>query len=51
VLARVSPDYGPLGNHFNGEVKAVQLSIVDDPNNSSHLVDPQQAIRAAIGRQ
>jgi arylsulfatase A-like enzyme len=49
--AAVSPDYGPLGNHFNGEVKGVQLSIVDDPNNSSHLVDPQQAIRAAIGRQ
>ncbi|NLF32308.1 MAG: LamG domain-containing protein, partial [Planctomycetes bacterium] len=49
--AAVSPDYGPIGNHFNGEVKGVQLSIADDPDNSDHLVDPQQAIRAALGRQ
>ncbi|MCA9073986.1 MAG: arylsulfatase [Planctomycetaceae bacterium] len=49
--APVSPDYKPLVNHFNGEVKGVQLSISDDPDNSDHLVDPQQAIRAALGRQ
>jgi arylsulfatase len=49
--APVSPDYGPVGNHFNGEVKGVLLSIVDDPNNSDHLVKPEDAIRAALGRQ
>ena len=47
----VSPDYGPTGNHFNGEIKGVQLSISDDPNNSDHLVNPEDAIKAALGRQ
>lgn len=47
--APVSPDYGPVGNGFNGEIRGVQLSIADDPDN--HMVDPKDAIRAAIGRQ
>jgi arylsulfatase len=49
--APVSPDYGPVGNAFTGEVKGVQLSIADDPKNSEHLVNPEDAIRAALGRQ
>jgi arylsulfatase len=49
--APVSPDYGPVGNGFNGTVRGVQLSIADDPNNSDHLVKPEDAIRAALGRQ
>ena len=49
--APVSPDYGPRGNAFNGEVKGVQLSIAEDSDNSDHLVDPQDAIRSALGRQ
>jgi arylsulfatase len=47
--APVSPDYGSVGNAFNGEVRGVQLSIADDPDN--HVVDPKDAIRAALGRQ
>lgn len=47
--APVSPDYGPTGNRFNGEIKGVQLSIADDPNN--HTVKPEDAIRAVLGRQ
>jgi arylsulfatase len=47
--AAISPDYGPMGNHYNGEIKGVQLSIADDPNN--HTVKPEDAIRAAMGRQ
>jgi arylsulfatase len=47
--AAISPDYGPVGNHFNGEIKGVQLSIADDPNN--HMVNPEDAIKAALGRQ
>jgi len=47
----VSPDYGPVGNAFNGNVKGVLLSISDDPNNSDHLVSPEDAINAAMGRQ
>jgi arylsulfatase len=49
--APVSPDYGPRGNAFNGEVKGVQLSIANDPNNSDHLVKPEDAIKSALGRQ
>ncbi len=49
--AAVSPDYGPHGNAFNGRVKGVQLSIADDPNNSDHLVSPEDAIRAMMGRE
>lgn len=47
--AAISPDYGPVGNGFNGEIKGVQLSIADDPNN--HTVNPEDAIKAAFGRQ
>jgi len=49
--AAVSPDYGPVGNAFNGTVKGVLLSIADDPKNSGHLVSPEDAINAALGRQ
>jgi arylsulfatase len=38
--APVSPDYGPVGNHFNGEVKGVQLSIVEGENEGK-VVDPK----------
>lgn len=47
--APVSPDYGPVGNRFNGVIRGVQLSITDDADN--HVVDPKTAIRAALGRQ
>jgi arylsulfatase len=40
-----------VGNGFNGEVRGVLLSIADDPNNSDHLVKPEDAIRAMLGRQ
>jgi arylsulfatase len=49
--APVSPDYPAAENHFNGEVNAVLLSIEDDPDNSDHLVSPEDAVRAALGRQ
>jgi arylsulfatase len=49
--APVSPDYDSIGNGFNGEVKGALLSIVDDPNNVDHLVNPEDALRAALGRQ
>jgi arylsulfatase len=49
--AAVSPDYSSVGNAFNGEIKGVQLSIADDPNNADRLVKPEDAINAAMGRQ
>lgn len=48
--APVSPDYGAVGNGFNGTVRGVLLSIDDDPNNADHLVKPEDAIRAILGR-
>jgi arylsulfatase len=48
--AAVSPDYGPIGNAYNGTVAGVLLSIADDPNNAGHLVSPEDVIRAALGR-
>ena len=47
--AAISPDYTSEHNGFNGEIRGVQLSIVDDPNN--HMVNPEDAIKAAMGRQ
>jgi arylsulfatase len=47
--AAVSPDYGPVGNQFNGVVKGVQLSIADDKG--QHMVSPEDAIRLAMARQ
>ena len=36
--AAISPDYGPVGNHYNGEIIGVQLSIADDPNNHTVIL-------------
>ncbi len=47
--AAVSPDYGPVGNAFNGTVKGVQLSIADDKG--EHMVSPEDAVRVAMARQ
>jgi arylsulfatase len=49
--APVSPEYGPTGNAFNGEVKGVQLAIADAAESVDHLVDPEQALRIAMTRQ
>jgi arylsulfatase A-like enzyme len=47
--APVSPDYGSVGNGFNGTVKGALLSIAEDKG--KHVVDPAQAIRIALARQ
>lgn len=47
----VSEDYTPGKTAFNGTVKGVQISIADAPENSDHLVDPEDAIRIALARQ
>ena len=49
--APVSPDYGPQGNRFNGQVKGVQLAIADAAENADHLIDPATAIHLALARQ
>jgi arylsulfatase A-like enzyme len=47
----VSPDYGPVGNRFNGTIKGVQIAIADAAENSDHLVKPEDALRIAMARQ
>jgi arylsulfatase len=49
--APVSPDYGAVGNRFNGTVKGVQLAIADAAENADHLVSPEDTIRVALARQ
>jgi arylsulfatase len=49
--APVSPDYGPHGNAFNGEVKGVQLAIAEAAESADHAIDPKEAIRIAMARQ
>ncbi len=48
--APVSPDYGPVGNAFNGDIRGVLLSIDDDPNKPGEVVSPEQTLRAILGR-
>ena len=47
----VSPDYGPRGNEFNGEVKAAEIAIAEAAQAVDHLVKPEDAIRIAMARQ
>ncbi len=45
----VSPDYGPEGNAFNGEVNWVQIDLEKDDHD--HMVSPEERFRVAMARQ
>jgi hypothetical protein len=45
----VSPDYGPRGNEFSGEVNWVQIDLGLDDH--SHLIMPEQRLSFAMTRQ
>ena len=45
----VSPDYKPGNNHFNGTVKGVLLSFVED--DGKHEVELAAALALALARQ
>ncbi|MGH6997423.1 MAG: arylsulfatase, partial [Phenylobacterium sp.] len=47
----VSEDYGPHGNAFNGQIRGVEISIADGPENSDHMVSADEAVRVAMARQ
>jgi arylsulfatase len=49
--APVSPDYGSLGNGFNGQIKGVQLAIADAAESADHVIKSEDAIRLAMARQ
>jgi arylsulfatase A-like enzyme len=44
-----SPDYGPTGNRFTGEIEWVQLDIGED--SSDHLITPEDRFNVAMARQ
>jgi len=44
-----SPDYGPAGNRFTGEIEWVQLDIGED--SSDHLITPEDRFNVAMARQ
>jgi arylsulfatase A-like enzyme len=45
----VSPDYGPEGNAFSGEVNWVQIDL--DKDDHDHLISPEERYRVAMARQ
>ena len=45
----VSPDYGPQGNEFSGEVNWVQIDLEKDDHD--HLITPEERLRVAMARQ
>ena len=44
-----SPDYGPTGNKFSGEIDWVQIDLGDDSHD--HLIKPEDRINLAMARQ
>ncbi len=45
----VSPDYGPTGNEFSGEVNWVQIDLEKDDHD--HLISPAERFKVAMARQ
>ena len=45
----VSPDYGPTGNEFSGEVNWVQIDVEKDDHD--HLISPEERFRVVMARQ
>jgi arylsulfatase A-like enzyme len=45
----VSPDYGPTGNAFSGEVNWVQIDLEKDDHD--HLISPEERFTIAMARQ
>jgi hypothetical protein len=45
----VSPDYGPTGNEFNGDVNWVQIDLEKDDHD--HLISADERFRIAMARQ
>jgi arylsulfatase len=46
-----TPDYGPRGNEFSGEVNWVEIDLGKESVNLDHLISPEQRLHLAMGRQ
>lgn len=44
-----SPDYGPRGNSFSGQIRWVQIDIGADDHD--HLIAPEKRFSLAMARQ
>ncbi len=44
-----SPDYGPRGNAWNGEIEWVQIDLEGDDHD--HLISPEERVKVAMARQ
>jgi hypothetical protein len=44
-----SPDYGPTGNKFSGQIDWVQIDIGGD--SQDHLIKPEDRLTIAMARQ
>jgi arylsulfatase A-like enzyme len=44
-----SPDYGPTGNQFSGEIHWVEIELGEDDHN--HLITPEQLFNRALARE
>jgi hypothetical protein len=44
-----SPDYGPTGNKFTGEIDWVQIDLGDD--SQDHLIKAEARLTVAMARQ
>ena len=44
-----SPDYGPTGNKFTGEIDWVQIDLGED--SQDHLIKPEDRLTVAMARQ
>ena len=47
----VSPDYGPRGNAFNGEVNWVEIDVDKDALDQDHILTGAERFRVALARQ
>jgi arylsulfatase A-like enzyme len=45
----VSPDYGPTGNEFSGDVNWVQIDLEKDDHD--HIISPEERFKVAMARQ
>ncbi len=46
-----SPDYGPRGNAFNGEINWVEIDVDAAAQDADHLISPEERFRVAMAFQ
>jgi arylsulfatase len=47
----VSPDYGPQGNAFNGQVNWVEIDVDKEALDQDHLLAPEERFHVAMALQ